>query len=177
MHSWSRAILAASVYLAVSSFALADVSPGEQFTGEYRDVSTRQSRQRIGEAIERATSPMGPFVRGVARKRLEEVNPAYATFTITRRGDVLTTNFAGRSYAAAIDGRPRRNVAPGGCPIDVSYSVRGNTLHARYRGADGEKLFELTAVPGKPATGVRVTVTSERLPRPVAYKLAYLKVP
>lgn len=177
MHSWSRAILAASVYLTMSSFALADVGPAEQFIGEYRDVSTRQSKQRIGEAIERATSPMGVFVRGVARKRLAKANPTYATFSITRSGDVLTTHFAGRSYAAALEGRPRRNVAQDGCPIDVSYSVRGNTLHARYRGADGEKLVKFTAVAGKPAAGVHVTVTSERLPRPVAYKLAYLRLP
>lgn len=177
MHSWSRVALVLSASLGIGSPALADVSPGEQFVGEYRDVSTSQSKQKIGEAIAHATSPMGFFVRGAARKRLEEVNPAYSAFRISRRGELLTANFAGRSYAAAIGGRPKRNVTPGGCPVDVSYSVEGDTLHARYRGADGEKRFILTAVPGKQATGVHVTVTSKRLPRPVAYELAYVKMP
>ncbi len=170
-------MLAASVYLAMSSFARADASSAEQFIGEYRDVSARHSKQRIGEAIERATAPMGLFVRGAARRKLEAVNPVYASFSITRNGDVLTTNFAGSSYTAALDGKPSRNVAQAGGPVDVSYSVGGNTLHAHYRNADGEKRVELTALPGKPATGVRVTLTSKRLPRPVAYKLAYVKLP
>ena len=177
MHSWSRAILTASIYLGVCSFAHADVSSGEQFVGEYRDVSNSESRQKIGEAIARATSPMGPFVRAVARKRLEEVNPAYSSIRITQRGDLLTASFEGRSYAAAIGGKPRRNVASDGCAVDVSYTVKGNTLHARYAGADGEKRFAMTAVPGKQATGVQVTVTSKRLPRPVAYELSYVKLP
>jgi hypothetical protein len=177
MHLWTRLILAALFCLGISSFALADVPPGDQFIGEYRDISTRQSKQKIGEAIEQATSPLGLFVRGVAKKRLEEVNPAYSTFRISQRGELLTAIFAGRTYAAPIGGGPRRNVAPDGCPVDVSYSVEGNTLHARYAGADGEKRFDLTAVPGRQNTGVQVTVTSKRLPRPVAYKLAYVKLP
>ncbi|MFT3923868.1 MAG: hypothetical protein QM778_15150 [Myxococcales bacterium] len=153
------------------------MTPGEQFLGEYRDISTSQSRQRIGDAISRATAPMGMLVRSVAKKRLEEVNPAYPSIRITRRGDLLSATFAGQSYAASTDGTPRRNVAADGCAVYVSYSVEGNTLHARYKVSDGEKRFDLTHVPGTPRLGVQVTVTSKRLPKPVLYELAYVKMP
>jgi hypothetical protein len=176
MHGGIRATIAALGCAFFSSFVSADVCPEEQFVGEYRQASASRAREDIGDAIAQATAPMGLLARGIAKRRLEELNPAYPTIRVAQRGELLAASFAGRTYVAPTDGKLTRNEGPDGCGVDVSYAVVGNTLRARYVAKEGEKRVDLTAGPGGQTLAVRVTVLSQRLPRPVRYALSYVKV-
>jgi hypothetical protein len=171
-----RATVASLVCLCASAATRADPYSYEQFVGEYVNVSTSQSREKIDEAIDEATAPMGFLSRTFAKKQLEEVNTAYATIRITQRGELLTTRFAGWPYVSAVDGSFMRNTDPDGRAVDVSYAVEGNVLHARYVGTAGEKRFDLIAAERNQTIEVRIAVLSKRIPRPVRYTLSYVKV-
>lgn len=174
--SWcSRGTLICLACLCLRSGARADSYPTQQFVGEYTEVSTSESNKRIDEAIVKATAPMGLLARAVAKRRLKAVNTAYATIQIAQRGDVLTTSFSGWPYVSTVDGRWARNIDPDGRTVDVSYSVEGNVLHARYVGTDGEKQFDLVAAQSGQTISAQVTMLSKRIPRPVQYKLWYVK--
>jgi hypothetical protein len=171
------AILAATIGLGSASGALAEPAlPYAPFVGHYRAVSASAGAAQIERAIEEGTSSMSILIRPIARKRLKGVNPMYESIRIYERAGGLVTDYEGRSYAAGLDGKPRRNVDPDGSAVMVSYRVDGDTLLARYVAADGEKSFSFHLTSDK-EVDVDVTLASDRLPRPISYKLDYLRAP
>ncbi len=174
MSNASKALLTASLCLGSSSIALADDAfARDPLWGAYQNTSVGESAVAINHAVDKATDDLSVFVRGIARKRLKEVNPPYEHILLSERDGEITTDFEGRRYVADASGQVRRNVDPDGSKVEVAYRLEGRTLHGRYKAKDGEKAIDFVLGPDGRTLDVRVQVTSPRLPEPVSYDLTY----
>lgn len=174
MSNASKALLAATLCLGSTSVTLADDVARDPLWGAYTNASVGAATRTITRAVDKATDDMGFIVRPIARKRLKEINPAYARILISQTNGEITTDFQGRRYVADSNGKVRRNTDPDGSKVDVTYRLEGNTLHGRYKAKDGEKSIDFVLAPDGRTLDVRVQVASPRLPEPVSYALTYL---
>lgn len=131
----------------------------------------------IHPAIERGIAGMSFVVRPVARSRLRKTNEPYGTITISRTpAEVAIATDGGAPVVTPADGSVVRWRREDGEIFRVSTELRGGVLRQTFVADDGqrENAYSLSAA-GDTLT-LRVTVTSPRLPRPMSYRLVYLRV-
>ncbi len=143
----------------------------EPFLGRYEAVDLGQHASTIDRAILEGTEAMGPLRRSVGRRRLHAVNRPVRVLRIVREGARLVTEFDGDRYVAPLSGAVQRGRDPEGEIVRISYRVAGDTLRARYVGDDGEKRIGFQLAGGNLRMGV--TLSSDQLPGPIRYQLAY----
>ncbi len=131
----------------------------------------------VRKAIEIAVRGMGWPREGIARSRLEKTNlPPYQRVVIQLEPSVT-------SVSITTDKRAPIQTSADGTPIDwmredkekfkVSTVLKIGPLEQTFKSKDGQRVntYSISA-DGKTLT-IHVSVTSDRLPRPLTYKLVY----
>lgn len=144
----------------------------EPFLGTYRAVDLAGQAAIIDEAVTEGTEAMGPLRRRIGRRRLHAVNVPVRVVRIENQSGQIVVDFDGDRYAAPLSGAARRTLDSEGEPVDVSYRVLGRALRGRYVGPDGEKIMDFVLEGGGRMT-MAVTLSSDQLPAPVRYELAF----
>jgi len=133
-----------------------------------------KQKKKLEAAINAATEDMFPGIRGIARSRLSESNPAAAKVEITTSGGFIKINQVGfRSVTAPSNGVAIPWRTKHGDKTKVSHKmVNGKLVQRMLVGESGrENTFSLSA------DGTTLTVSTriwdKRLPKDVKYKLTY----
>jgi hypothetical protein len=137
-------------------------------------VWTLASAPDIPAVIEAATASMNFVIRPIARGRLKKTNPVYRRIRIERSGAEYVFQYDERQIQRVpADGRAVDWKREDGEVLRLSVHPDHDDLVQTYQAKDGERtnLFHLD--PAAHTLQLRVTVTSPRLPGPVAYTLAY----
>jgi hypothetical protein len=140
--------------------------------GVYRLVpSTERAQETIDTAIRAGVDSMGPLRRAVGSRRLRAKNRILRELEITFSGERVAVRYDADRYEV------RRNVRepitlPDGERVHLRATVNGPRLVLDWKTDDGERRDTFTRrSDGTLVFGV--TVTSEQLPNPVRYRLAY----
>lgn len=121
---------------------------------------------------------MNFVVRPIARSLLRKRNVVPAEIGISRQGDQLRMERTNRpTITGSWDGRPIAYTPPDGEKTEVSYKLIGGSLEETFVAKDGVRtnLFEWNAKDS--LLYLRVRLNSERLAKPIEYRLAYERLP
>ncbi|HEU0012855.1 MAG TPA: hypothetical protein VFQ45_04190 [Longimicrobium sp.] len=164
--------------------ALLPLAGSAQQNSDYRGtwVLNRQASDDINVAINRAIAPMNVLVRQIARPRLRSTNTAYPRITIAFDNNNIRVDMQGRpSVSSPASGAPvlwqretgRTCTQVRGDCIRVTSEWENGKLEQTFQADDGRRvnLYSLSA-DGRTLT-MNVTITSEKLERPLTYKLVY----
>jgi hypothetical protein len=141
------------------------------------------AQERLEEAVERAIAPLNFVVRSVARRRLLAVNKPSGRVEILVRGDSVVLRYAGQPEVRARrngTARPWRNAAGEQISVEVRAPAQASDttplLSERYVAEDGirENRWFLDAATSR--VRLEVSVSSPRLPSPLALQLAYTRL-
>jgi hypothetical protein len=126
----------------------------------------------VNQAIEAVVGKMNVLTRGIARRRLRQTNPPYATISLTFTNNAARiTAGPGGPLVLPLSGAPVRWKRDGET-LTVTGVKRGDTFVETFTAKDGQRTNAFTRTSGG---GLRldVTVTSSRLPAPLRYRLIY----
>lgn len=127
----------------------------------------------IPAAIDRATAPMNFVTRPIARGRLKKLNPAYQRVVLQEAGGEVRIQFDQRTpMAMPADGRPVAWTREDGEAFQVKVQPSAADLVQHYQGQDGARTNRFQLRPDG-TLALSVTVTSGKLPQPLAYTLTY----
>ena len=168
-------VLALSAVLPMTASA----QQNSDFRGTW--LFNRAASDDINAAINRAVAPMNVIVRQIARPRLRSTNTAYPRITFALENG-LRVEMQGRpALSTPADGSPVLWQRETGrtCPqvrgdcVRVTSEWKNGQLEQAFQAEDGRRvnLYSLSA-DGRTLT-MNVTITSERLERPLTYKLVY----
>lgn len=135
------------------------------------DEPVGAARQRVHAAIDRVAEDVSFFLRSFARSRLRDKNPIHRRIRTEVRGDRVVVSYDDDRYESR-DGR-WRTVTATGERVQLLQQVRGRRIYQRFRGDDGTKQMVLTLSEDGRHLWLDVTVTSERLPTPLRYRLRF----
>jgi hypothetical protein len=163
-------LLIAGAFCAALSFTI-DAS-AQTLDGGYQFVA--EGSADITAAIEGSVGKMNFIKRPIARSRLKKANPAYRTITIKRAADqILVALDGGTPVQMPASGAIVKWKRDDGEVVDVSGQWQASTLTQKFTAEDGARLnvFRLSA-DGQTLT-LDVKLTSDQLPAPLTYSLAY----
>lgn len=130
----------------------------------------------IHQAIERGIAGMSFVLRPVARSRLRRTNDPYRSVAISRTPTQVTITIDGRPpILTPADGSPIRWQREDGEWLQVSTLLRDGVLRQSFVAEDGQRENAYSLSANGDTLSMRVTVSSPRLPRPVAYRLVFLR--
>jgi hypothetical protein len=132
----------------------------------------------IKAAINAAVSNMNFIVKPIARSRLTKTNPAYQRISITREGTEIVVAFDTRKpVRMPADGTSIKWTREDGEKFDVKVARQDTQLTQTFVAEDGQRVndFRLEADPNMMT--LHITLTSEKLDKPMVYKLAYKRAP
>jgi hypothetical protein len=163
-------------------FAIGASAQGSaQFSGPW--VLDVQQSDNVGAKINATISPMNVLVRQLARPRLRATNVPYPQL-IFDVGDNVHVDMPGYpSVSSPADGRPAfwhrktgRSCAQmhGDC-VEVTTVWEAGRLLQTFRAQDGQRQNIFTLSPDATTLSMAVTMTSPRLPGPLAYRLVYTR--
>lgn len=152
-------------------------SVAEAFEGEYRYIGGEQQRRALHEAIDDVVDEMSVFVRGIARDRLVEGNPVPPSIVLQKdAGNEMLVSLAGYRYRAPIGGDPVPATGLDGDPVRYKLDVQPGPekLEQHFIAAEGMRLDTFERTDG--GVVVQVRVSSEKLPKPLEYRLTYRRI-
>jgi hypothetical protein len=166
-----RRILAAILFCVAAPFAAAQPAVQPPIEGSFA-LDTRAS-DSIDQAINDAIRDMNWVARQVARTRLRRINDPYTTVSISQNGPDVVVVFQGRSVASPASGEEIQWRRETGEVLGVSTRWRGHQLEQTFTAEDGKRTNLFALNPSGDTLSVRVTMSSERLTRPLTYTLRY----
>ena len=131
----------------------------------------------INAAIEAAVAKMNFITRPIARSRLKKTNPAYQKIAIARpAGEIVVTLDARKPIQMPDNGSTIKWTREDGEKFDLTANWKNMQLTQTFVAEDGKRVNEFVlGLDGNTMT-LQVTLTSEQLDKPVAYKLGYRRV-
>ncbi|CAN5616948.1 hypothetical protein BH23GEM7_BH23GEM7_22310 [soil metagenome] len=154
--------------------AAAGVAQSRSLEGSYTYL--RAASDDINQAIERGIAGMNFVTRPVARGRLRKTNEPFGAITISRTpAEVAIATDGGAPVVTPADGSAVRWRREDGEVFQVSTALRDGVLRQTFVADDGQRENALSLSADGDTLTMRVTVTSPRLPRPVSYRLVYLR--
>lgn len=138
--------------------------------GAYSHVPDKSPN--IDAAIEKAVAEMSFIKRPIARSRLKRTNSVYRTVAISRTGDQIVVALNGTPIKMPAAGQPVKWKRDDGEIFDVSAAWRETALDQTFKAEDGTRVntFRLNA---DGTMTMDVTISSEQLPQPIKYSIAY----
>jgi len=129
---------------------------------------------QIQEAVEEVVSEMGRLQRGIARHKLLDKNHTYDRFQILIDGDSLTMRINQRDYELELGAAPVEGSGIEGGQVLTQATASGRTLTQTFRTSQGLRRHKIHF--GTDGTAfLAVSIESERLPKPVRYRLPYAR--
>jgi hypothetical protein len=171
-HAPLTLVLAAIVCLFVGPAHAQEPREAHLWTGTFTYAGGSGERSAIEKAISQATRAMGPLARRVARSRLETKTKPDPRIEI-RVDERQVGIAAGVLWATPPDGRARMLRDAEGDAYRVAQRVVGHRIFQEIRDEDLviRNVFALSADGSKLA--IRVSLSHERLPKPLTYELTY----
>jgi hypothetical protein len=128
----------------------------------------------VDAAIEAAVSPMNFLIRPIARSRLKKTNPIYRRIVIARNADEIVVMPDDRKpVRSPSDGSTIEWIREDGEKFRVRADWRDSTLSQTFIAEDGQRTNEFSLDAGGAAMQLKVTITSERLNKPMTYKMGF----
>lgn len=144
----------------------------DKHCGAYAFSGGQSERDAVLAAIDDVVAEMNPLARGIARERLRDANPVPARIEIAREADMLAIAFDGRRYEASLDGSKTQVEGITGDTLDYHVTVSAARIRQTFTGPKGGRK-NLLGRKGEHGLSVDVTVTSDSLPKPLAYRLSF----
>jgi hypothetical protein len=136
-----------------------------------------QQSDDVAEAIERCISTMNFLLRPIAKHRLTKTNKPYQRITIELPpGRIAITTDSRAPILTSADGTPVKWKREDGEIMDVSTKWESKVLRQTFQAEDGKRVNSYELGPEGHELFLRVTVTSERLKRPLVYRLVYRRI-
>ena len=136
-------------------------------------VFTLQSSPDLPRGIEQATEGVPFLTRGLAEKRLTDINPAYRRVVLSQDGSAVTIQFDGRQPVRV----PLRGgtawTREDGETFWVSAVASPSKIVQTYKAKDGERTNEFTLSPTGQSLILKVSVRSPKLSKVLHYSLVY----
>ena len=146
------------------------------FHGNYRFDGGQAQRDAVADAIETTVNALSSAIRGIARRRLTEVNPVDGKVDIVVAGDKLTTTFeSGFTVTCVVDGGTAHATALDGSKLDVRLRAKGNKLVQQMQGKGGARTIVYVLSTDRKKLTIHNKVTSKRLPVPLTYRTTYTR--
>jgi hypothetical protein len=142
----------------------------QELTGSYRHAGGAAEQAALEAAVDDVVSGMNVLARGIARKRLLESNRIPAAVKVSGSAEQLTIAFDDREYTAAVGGAAVDVVGVTGDPLRMTLRVRKRALIQKFVGDKGNRTNTMT---GGQGLRIAVLVTSDSLPKALAYTLTY----
>jgi hypothetical protein len=145
------------------------------WTGTFAYVGGSRERSALEGAIAQVTRSMGPLARRIARSRLEEKTRPDPKIVI--RVDERQIGIAAKLlWSTPPDGRARLLRDSEGDTYRVAQRVVGHRIFQEIRDEDLviRNVFALSE--DGSSLAIRVSLSHERLPRPLMYELTYRRV-
>lgn len=153
----------------VSTQALAD---NPKMAGHYVYVPERSAK--VAEAVEKAVQDVNFVIRPMARSRLNKTNQPYQNITLATAPDKLSITTDKRApIVTPADGKPVKWKREDGEMLAVSMKWQGEALQETFAADDGKRVNLYDLSPDGRELKMHVTVSSKRLPKPLAYTLVY----
>ncbi len=142
------------------------------FTGTY--TAADGAEQIVEQAIQQAVAKMNVIARPIARSRLKKTNSPYRVIRIEQQPAQLTFQFDHRKpLELPADGRAIKWAREDGEVLDVSARLQDGVITQTFQAEDGQRTNRFTLGPDGATMTLDVTVSSPRLPEPLAYSLDY----
>lgn len=174
MRSHLKALLPVVVTLLAAATPAA--AQTEALRGTYvRDV---EASDQMSEIVKDGMGKLGriyraPFIRGQAKKRLEETNRPSATIQIAFQADNVNVRTETYDLTTPRNGtREDWERAPGDL-IDVTSRYASGRLEQSFDAEDGRRVNVYTLSPDGNTLYLDVTVTSPKLDSPLTYRMVY----
>lgn len=128
----------------------------------------------VRAAINQAIGRMNFAMRPIARSRLNRTNQPYRTVSIAQTGGQVSITTDNReAIVSPADGSTIKWRREDGETLDVSTAVSGARIEQVFRAEDGQRTNVYTISPDGRTMTMQVTVTSDRLPQPLTYRLVF----
>jgi hypothetical protein len=175
-------VLAFLLALAVPGAGTAEGGPSApfRFVGTYEYVGGNAEIDEMDRAIDEAVEQLNVFIRGIARRRLQEANRPTETLTIAASDREITITRSGKpEITAPADGTAVAWKNPeNGNQLEVSHGVtRKGVLSQRIEGDRGtsENRFVLDDAAGR--LSVETTILVDRVDDPIRFETTYVPIP
>jgi hypothetical protein len=146
----------------------------DQFTGHYVLISGQG--ENLKQAIDRATETMNFFVRAIARRQLRQKTVLYASFAMWRSGEFFCSSLPGEPVLSLpLSGSTALWKAPDGETVRV-HLMLGPQLSEVFEAKQGRRENHFTISSDRAILTMDVRITSDKLPKPVEYRLIYRRV-
>jgi hypothetical protein len=157
--------------------------PNARLSGAWAIDPTRSDD--VNASINTAITRLNIVLRQIARPRLRSANIPYPQLIFTFDDSVRVDMPGYRSVASPTSGAPVRWHRRTGheCPevhgacVEVTTTWQEGTLVQTFHSHDGDRRNVFSVSPDGATLTMAVTLTSPRLPAPVAYRLLYSRVP
>jgi hypothetical protein len=131
----------------------------------------------VRKAIETAVQGMGWPTQGIARGRLKKTNlPPYQRVVIQLEPSITTVSITTDERApirTSADGTPIEWTREDKEKFKVSTVLKIGSLEQTFKSKDGQRVNTYSISDDGKTLTIHVSVTSDRLPRPLTYKLVY----
>jgi hypothetical protein len=128
----------------------------------------------IKAAIDKGTADMNFLIRGIARDRIAETNPAYKQVEISRDESTVSVQFdKGNPIKVPLDGSVGHWTSEDGTKDDVTAKLSDAKLVLLFKGGGGQRVDTFDLAPDGKTLQLHIKITASRMPAPVAYKLVY----
>jgi hypothetical protein len=144
----------------------------DHHAGKFGFSGGDSERNAVLTAIDDVVGEMNPLARAIARERLREANRVPELIEISRNEDLVAIYFDDRRYEAPLDGSPVEVVGVTGDTLTYRLSVKPERVRQSFVGEKGGRENTLT-IRGEHGLALGVRVTSDSLPKPLAYRLTY----
>lgn len=142
----------------------------------FRFVGGSAEREALRDGIARAVAPMNFIARPVARGRLTDRNPVYASVAFRFPGDAIEVDMAGRPpLRSPAGGTTVQTRAITGEAVRLSQWFQGPSLIQTITSREGERRNEFTVSPNGRLMTMHVTLRARQLPEPLHYRLSYAR--
>jgi hypothetical protein len=128
----------------------------------------------ISAVIDQAIAPMNFLFRPIARSRLRKTNLVYQHILVSRTASEFIVQFDDRPVMRMpADGTPVTWTRDDGEKLTLAAHQAGEDLEQTFTAGDGQRTNVFHVDPGARLLRLQVTVSSPRLPGPVAYTIDY----
>jgi hypothetical protein len=144
------------------------------FDKNYRYSGGEKGRKAVEAAIDAATEDMNALIRGIARKKLRDVNRIIPTLGFSLDGDPLRASYIdGHLAESPASGKTVDWVNQFGDTVNLSQRVTGNKLVQVISDSNGSRRNVYRFSEDGSRLTMYVTIEASRLPTPVKYQLSY----
>ncbi len=172
MHSYSQSARIGILLIALAFTPTSWCDDSTAVEGDY--VIVVDQRADIDKAIETTIAKMNFITRPIARGRLKETNPVYRHVHIASTGADIEIKYDDRKpIRAPTNGSQIKWTREDGEVFDVTMTRQGGQLLQNYKSKDGMRVNTFRWDDSSQRMYLDVTISSDRLPQPLKYTLAY----